>query len=112
MKLEALVVEAKKKEKKIVFKETNPQNEFPKDTITAIKKRINVYTKDLTMNWDNAAEMLDAVMLELKVPKPTANLFKRWKQWDELLEFSVQNLADARGIDGPWNSIVPGSSTQ
>ena len=106
MKLEALVVEAKKKEKKIVFKETNPQNEFPKDTITAIKKRINVFTKDLSMNWDNAMEMLDAVMLELDVPKPTANLSKRWEQYSELIEFSVQSMADARGIDGSWNSIV------
>ena len=106
MKLEALLVEAKKKEKKIVFKETNPQSAFPKDTITAIKKQINVFNKDLNMNWDNAMEMLDDVMLQLNVPKPTANLSKRWEQYAELIEFSVQSMADARGIDGPWNSIV------
>jgi hypothetical protein len=106
MKLEALVVEAKKKEKKVVFKETNPQNAFPKDTITAIKKQVNVFTKDLSMNWDTAMEMLDDVMRELNVPKPTANLSKRWDQYAELIEFSVQSMADARGLEGSWNSIV------
>jgi hypothetical protein len=107
MKLEALVVEAKKKEKKVVYNPNwNPQDEFPKDTITAIKKSINVFTKDLAMSWDNAMEMLDAVLIELGIPKPTANLRAQWEQYAELIEFSVTSMADARGINGSWNSIV------
>lgn len=105
MKLSALF-EAKKKEKKIVFKETDPQLPFPKDTITAIKKRINVYAKDLSMDWDNAVELLDAVLLELNIPKPPAYLKERWRQYQELIEFSVENMHDARGFGGQWNSVV------
>lgn len=105
MKLSALH-EAKKKEEKIAFKETDPQNPFPKDTITAIKKRINVYAKDLSLDWDNAIELLDAVLVELKIPKPTAYLRERWDQYEELIEFSVENLNDARGLAGNWNSVV------
>lgn len=105
MKLKTLF-EAKKKEEKIVFKETDPQRPFPKDTITAIKKRINVYAKDLTKDWDNAIELLDAVLLELNVPKPPIYLKNRWEQYQELIEFSVENLHDARGFGGDWSGIV------
>jgi hypothetical protein len=105
MKLQTLA-EAKKKEEKIVFKETDPQMPFPNDTITAIKKRINVFAKDLTSNWDNAIELVDAVMLELRVPKPLAHLKKRWEQYEDLIQFSVENLYDARGFSVQWNSII------
>ena len=105
MKLKTLF-EAKKKEEKIVFKETDPQLPFPKDTITAIKKRINVFAKDLTQDWDNAIEMLNAVFTELKVPIPQAHLRKRWEQYQELIEFSVENMYDARGYGGNWNSVI------
>lgn len=105
MKLRILA-EAKKKEEKIVFKETDPQLPFPKDTITAIKKRINVFSKDLQTEWDNAIEMLNAVFMELKVPVPQAHLRERWKQYQELIEFSVENLHDSRGFGGNWNSVV------
>jgi hypothetical protein len=105
MKLKTLF-EAKKKEEKIVFRETNPQEPFPKDTITAIKKRINVFAKDLTTEWDSAIEMLDAVLTELKVPKPPAYLKERWKQYQELIEFTVENLHDARGFGGNWSGVI------
>lgn len=105
MKLRALY-EAKKKEEKLVFKETNPQYPFPKDTVTAIKKRINVFAKDLEMDWENSIEMLDAVMRELKVPKPQPHQKERWEQYEELIGFSAENLFDARGYGGGWNSIV------
>lgn len=105
MKLRTLA-EAKKKEVKIVFKETDPQLPFPNDTITAIKKRINVFAKDLTTDWDSSIEMLDAVLMELKVPKPSAHLKERWKQYQELIEFTVENLHDARGFGGNWNRVI------
>lgn len=105
MKLQTLF-EAKKKEEKIVFKESDPQLEFPADTMTAIRKRVNVFAKDLTMDWDNSIEMLDAVMAELKVPKPDAYLKNRWKQYEELIEFSVENMNDARGYAGNWHGMV------
>lgn len=105
MRLQTLA-EAKKKEEKRVFKETDPQAPFPKDTMTAIKKRSTVFAKDLTMDWDNAMEMLDAVLTELKVPKPAAFLKERWKQYGELLEFAVEQLYEARGFEGHWSGVV------
>jgi hypothetical protein len=105
MKLKTLF-EAKKSEDKVVFKETDPQLPFPNDTITAIKKRINVFAKDLTTDWDSAVEMLDAVLMELKVPKPQAYLKERWRQYQELIEFTVENLYDSRGFGGNWNRVV------
>jgi len=105
MKLKTLA-EAKKKEEKMVFKETDPQAPFPKDTMTAIKKRVNVFAKNLKMEWDTAVEMLDAVMSELKVPKPSAHLKERWSQYQELIEFSVENMHEARGFEGHWSGVV------
>jgi hypothetical protein len=100
------IIEAKKKEERIVFKETDSQLPFPKDTITAIKKRINVFSKDLKMEWDSPIELLDAVLLELKIPKPLAFLKDRWKQYEELIEFTIENLYDSRGASGNWSKIV------
>lgn len=105
MKLNTLF-EAKKKEEKMVFKETDPQLPFPDDTITALMKRMNVLAKDLTMEWDSATEMLDAVFAELKVPKPPAYLKARWKQYEKLIEEAVRNMHEARGFGGRWNSVV------
>lgn len=107
MKLSTLY-EAKKKEEKVVFKETDPQFPFPNDTITAIKKRINVYAKDLEYDWDNAVELLEFVLSELNVPKPKPFLKERWRQYQKLIEFSVENLYDARGFGGNWNSVIRG----
>lgn len=105
MKLQTLA-EAKKKEQKMVFKETDPQAPFPKDTMTAIRKRSTVFAKDLTMEWDNAIEMLDAVLAELKVPKPAAHLKARWEQYGELIEFAVEQMYEARGFEGHWSGVV------
>jgi hypothetical protein len=74
--------------------------------MTAIKKRINVFAKDLTMDWDNAIEMLDAVLVELNVPKPLAHLKERWKQYQDLIEFAIENMHEARGFGGHWSGVV------
>ena len=47
-----------------------------------------------------------AVFMELKVPVPMAFNTERWEQYDPLLKFTVENLLDARGYGGSWNSMV------
>ena len=99
-----LILEKKKekKEEKIVFIETDPQEAFPTDTIAALRKGINRNCKDLEKEWNGAVEVVDATFEEFKVPKPLAHLRKRWQQYNSLIAFAVKNLYDARGLKAPW----------
>lgn len=95
----------KKKEKKIVFVETNPQEPFPHDTVTALEKGINKWAKDLEKNWKSPKELVDFVFDDLEVPKPGIFLKSRWDQYLSLLKLAVSELTDARGLKADWSSI-------
>ncbi len=96
----------KKKEKKIVFIETNPQSPFPSDTVTALEKAINKEAKDLKKDWSSPMKLVDFVFDELEVPKPPVYLKKRWEQYLDLLKIAVKELTDARGLDSNWRTSV------
>ncbi|QDJ96395.1 hypothetical protein Xoosp13_209 [Xanthomonas phage Xoo-sp13] len=98
--------EKKPEKKKIVFIETDPQYEFPADTMSALKKEINKSAKDLEKNWRSAVELVDAAFAELEVPKPLAYLKNRWKQYIELIAVAVKALREARGQHASWSQTV------
>lgn len=106
--LKEILAEAKKlgdeeeKEKELVFVETDPQEPFPHNTIAALKKDIRNKAKDLTIDWKSSVELLDSVFTDLDVPKPGAFLSKRWAQYRELLDDTIQALTNARGLKASW----------
>jgi hypothetical protein len=106
MLLQELIFEKKKeeKEKKIVFIETDPQEPFPKDTMTALSKAIGKEAKDLEKEWKSPMELVDFVFTDLEVPKPGAYLKKRWEQYLSLLKSAVDDLGDARGFKSDWKT--------
>jgi hypothetical protein len=103
---ELTILEKKEeKEKKIVFVETDPQEPFPKDTISALEKGIKKEARDLEKDWKSPMELVDYVFNDLDVPKPGAYLKNRWNQYLELLKVAVEDLANARGFKSNWTTI-------
>ncbi len=98
--------EEKPKKKKIVFIETDPQEAFPADTMSALQKEINKQAKDLEKDWRSPVELVDFVFAELEVPKPLAYLKERWRQYNQLLAISVTALRDSRGMKAHWTQTV------
>ena len=96
----------KPEKKKIVFIETDPQEAFPADTMSALQKQINKNAKDLEQNWRSAIEVVDAAFAELDVPKPMAYLKARWQQYNELIVVSVRALRDSRGMKANWTQTA------
>ena len=98
--------EDKLKKKKIVFIETDPQEAFPADTMSALQREINKQAKDLEKDWRSAIELVDFVFAELEVSKPLAYLKNRWEQYLKLLSVAVIALRDSRGMKGKWTNTV------
>lgn len=98
--------EEKPKKKKIVFIETDPQESFPADTMSALQREINKQAKDLEKDWRSVVELVDFVFAELEVPKPMAYLKNRWEQYNKLLSVGVTALRDARGMKAHWTNTV------
>lgn len=98
--------EKKPEKKKVVFIETDPQEAFPVDTMSALQKEINKNAKDLEKDWRSAVELVDYVFAELDVPKPLAYLKDRWAQYCELLSVAVLALRDSRGMKSHWTKTV------
>lgn len=105
MKLKDIILEKKseKKEDKIYFVETNPQEPFPSDTINYLRKEINKLTKDLSIDWKKPVDVLNAAFSNLNIPIPQAHLKERWQQYLELIAYVVKNLADSRGFAATWS---------
>lgn len=109
MKFFQTLLEKEKKKpekKKVVFIETDPQEAFPADTMSALQKEINKQAKDLEKNWRSAVELVDFAFTELEVPKPLAYLKARWEQYNQLIADSVRSLRDARGMKAHWTQTV------
>jgi hypothetical protein len=106
MRFLEFLAEGRKKEKKIVFQETDGRTPYPNDTMTSLNKEINKNCKDLEKVWNNAVEVVNHSFNELDIPIPRANLPARWSQYKELIAYAVKNLYDARGLNGGWTTSI------
>lgn len=92
--------------KKVVFIETDPQEAFPENTMSALEKDINKQAKDLEKQWLSAIELVDFVFNDLNVPKPLAYLKDRWQQYNQLIGVAVKALSASRGMKSNWTNTV------
>lgn len=107
--IQSLITEKKAekpKKPKLVFVETDPQEAFPSDTMSALEKEINKNAKDLEKDWRSAVELVDFAFAELNVPKPLAYLKNRWEQYCQLISVSIKALRDSRGMKANWTKTA------
>lgn len=76
---------------------------LPEDVIKEIKKNIRDGATDLEYKWANALELIKQAYKIAGVEKPTPAEKEAWKQYEEMLQYGVTELADARSdFDSSW----------
>lgn len=75
---------------------------LPNDVVVALKKRIRQGAEDQQQRWANALELVHKAYSVEGVVRPDPGMAKAWKQYEEMLQYAVQQLAKNRGMDGDW----------
>lgn len=75
---------------------------LPKDVMTAIKSNIRKGAEDLEQKWANALELVHKAYEVEGVQRPDPTMETAWKQYEENLQYAVQQLANNRGMDDDW----------
>ena len=75
---------------------------LPEDTMNELHKNITDGAKDQEQKWANALELVHKAYEVAAVQRPTPDMRSAWKQYEENLQFAVEQLAKFRGIDGDW----------
>ena len=75
---------------------------LPPDIMSEVQKNIRDGAKDIQQKWSNALELVHKAYEVAGVERPTPDLRKSWKQYEENLTYAVQQLAKYRGMDGDW----------
>ncbi len=76
----------------------------PEDAMKDIKKNIKDGAKDLEQDWSNAMELCQKAYSVAGVERPSPSERSAWTQYEEMLMFAVNELADARKLskDKSW----------
>lgn len=76
---------------------------LPEDVIKELKKNIKDGASDLEQDWANALELVHQAYKIAGVERPTPSEAGAWKQYEELLQLAVEELADSRKDgDSSW----------
>lgn len=77
-------------------------SKLPDDKMKDIQKNIRDGASDLSQNWANALELTHTAYRASQVQRPTPDMSSGWSQYEENIQYAVQQLAKARGIDADW----------
>lgn len=77
-------------------------NKLPKPTMDEIEKLIRDGAKDQEQKWVNALELVHKAYEVAQVERPTPDMSNAWKQYEEMINLAVKQLAKHRGIEGDW----------
>jgi hypothetical protein len=85
----------------LINEEDDPEL-LPPDIMSEVQKNIRDGAKDITQKWANALELVHKAYEVAAVERPTPDMRKAWKQYEENLTYAVKQLAKYRGVDGSW----------
>jgi len=89
-----LVLEASSKE---------DSSKIDNDAVKELRKNIKDGAQDLEQDWSNALELVHKAYKVAGIERPTPSERSGWTQYEELLQYGVEELADARkGFDSDW----------
>ena len=88
--------------KSLVTNEATDLSRLPHDVITAIKSNIRKGAEDLQQKWANALELVHKAYEVEGAQRPSPDMDAAWKQYEENLQYAVQQLAKNRGMDDDW----------
>lgn len=91
--------------KNLLITQVNEEEDLellPPDVVSEIQKNIRDGAKDIQQKWANALELIHKAYEVAGVQRPTPDMRKAWKQYEENTLYAVQQLAKYRGMDGDW----------
>lgn len=74
----------------------------PPDLMKEIQKNIRDGASNTKLQWANALELAHKAYKVANVQKPYPSMKNAWKQYEENIQFAVQQLALTRGMDADW----------
>ena len=86
----------------LIIEKKDDLSRLPKDVLTAIKSNIRKGAEDLQQEWANALELVHKAYEVEGVQRPTPDMETAWKQYEENLQYAVQQLSSNRGMDASW----------
>lgn len=86
----------------ISVKENSDLSRLPQDVLTAIRSNIRKGAEDLQQQWANALELVHKAYEVEGVQRPDPTMDAAWKQYEEVLQYAVQQLAKNRGMEADW----------
>jgi len=82
--------------------EASDMSQLPEDVMNEIQKNIRDGAKDLDQNWSNALDLVHKAYEVAGVQRPMPEMKEAWKQYETNLQYSVEQLAKFRGMEGDW----------
>jgi len=76
--------------------------ELPYDAMNEIQGNIRDGAKDLDQSWANALHLVQKAYEVAGIQRPDPSMAAAWKQYEQNIEYSVQQLAKYRGMDADW----------
>lgn len=77
---------------------------LPEQLVGEVRKNIRAGAKDLAQNWANALELTHKAYQVANIRRPAPDQKGAWKQYEELIQYAVKELAKTRGLDGKWRT--------
>ena len=84
----------------LILEKKEDLSRLPEDDINAIKRNIRDGSKNLDQKWANAMELCHKAFKVEGIELPTPAMHAAWDQYEECLQFAVQQLAKHRGMTG------------
>ena len=75
---------------------------LPEDVMAEIQKNIRNGAKDTEQLWSNALELVHKAYEVSGTQRPTPDMKGAWKQYEQNLQYAVEQLSKYRGIKGDW----------
>lgn len=86
----------------VVTEKKNDLSRLSPDVINDIQKNIRDGAENLEQKWANALELVHKAYDVAGVQRPTPDMEEAWKQYEENIQYAVEQLKKARGMDGDW----------
>lgn len=88
--------------KQPVVEQSGDMSAIPPQSLDEIRKNIRTGAKDLDQKWANALELVNKAYEVARVQRPIPAMAGGWKQYEEMIQYAVEQLAKTRGLRGDW----------
>lgn len=85
---------------------------IPDGELNKVKSNVTKGAKDLDQLWASALELVHTAYELAQVQRPDITMESAWKQYEEMINHAVKELAKARGVDGDWRMSSLSEATE